>query len=155
MTTITIGRRLVPLEHIVLFEPFDPSTHQRMQSDKSFQTRVVLVNRDSVLSEEPLAALAEQNGFRMLAEDGIAASPSVLFSVEAFEAAGDFQPTKPYRSRLLWRDPSGKAQSKLLLASPEDVLATVIRGSSNAPTAGKANSRTRRSRRRATSPAPL
>jgi hypothetical protein len=36
--------------------------------------------------------------------------------------------SKPYRSRLLWRDQSGKAQSKLLLTAPEDVIAIAIRG---------------------------
>jgi hypothetical protein len=35
----------------------------------------------------------------------------------------NFKPVKPYRSRLLWRDRSGKAQTKLLLTSPEDILA--------------------------------
>jgi hypothetical protein len=30
MTTLNIGKHLVPLEHIVLVEPFDPSTQTRM-----------------------------------------------------------------------------------------------------------------------------
>jgi hypothetical protein len=154
MTTITIGKRLVPLEHIALFEPFDPANQQKMRSDKPFQTRIVLVNRESVLTEEALSALAEQNGFRMLAEDNVAANPAVLFSVEAFEASGDFQPTKPYRSRLLWRDPTGKAQSKLLLTAPEDVLALVVRGGVMSAASGRAK-RSRKSRRSSTSPAPL
>ena len=35
----------------------------------------------------------------------------------------NFEPVKLYHSRLLWRDRSGKAQGKLLLTSPEDILA--------------------------------
>jgi hypothetical protein len=40
MTTLSIGKRLVPLEHVVLVEPFDPSTQTRMQTDKAYQTTV-------------------------------------------------------------------------------------------------------------------
>ncbi|MCP3439810.1 hypothetical protein [Bradyrhizobium sp. CCGUVB14] len=154
MTTITIGKRLIPLEHIALLEPFDPSQQQRMQSERPFQTRLVLVNRDSVLSEDALATLAEQNGFRIFADENIATNPAILFSVEGFEAekSGDFQPTKPYRSRLLWRDPiTGKAHSKLLLAAPEDVLATVVRGEGTVPST-RTLSRSRKPRRRSPSP---
>jgi hypothetical protein len=53
-TTLTIGRRLVPLEHILLVEPFDPFTQTRMQSDRPFQTRVVLLDRESVLAQDAL-----------------------------------------------------------------------------------------------------
>jgi len=52
MTTITLGRRLVPLEQIALVEPFDPSANPRMQTDRPFKARVVLINRDSILTEE-------------------------------------------------------------------------------------------------------
>jgi hypothetical protein len=117
-TTITIGRRLVPLEHIALIEPFDAAAQTRMQSDRPFQARVVMIDRESVLTEEPLAAFAEKHRFRVLNDDGIATNPAVHFSVEAFEPAEEFKPAKPYRSRLLWRDQDGQMQSKLLLAPP-------------------------------------
>jgi hypothetical protein len=156
MTTITIGKRLIPLEHIALLEQFDASQQQRMQSARPFKTRLLLLNRDSVLSEEPLELLAEQNGFRMLSSDNIATNPAILFSVEGFdgEASGDFKPAKAYRSRLLWRDPSGKAQSKLLLAAPEDVLAIVIRGESTDTLSTRTIPRSRKPRRKVTPPAP-
>jgi hypothetical protein len=77
MTTLTIGKRLVPLEHIVLVEPFDPSTQTRMQSDKPFQTRIVLLDRENILAEEALATFVDKHGFRRLSEDGIAINPGI------------------------------------------------------------------------------
>jgi hypothetical protein len=133
MTTVTIGRRLVPLEHIALIEPFDAAAQMRMQSDRSFLTRVVMIDRESVLTEEPLATFAEKHRFRVLGDDGIATNPTIRFSVEAFEPAEEFKPTKPFRSRLLWRDQNGQMHSKLLLSAPENVLAVAVRGESKAP----------------------
>jgi hypothetical protein len=155
MTTLNIGKRLVPLEHIVLVEPFDPSTQTRMQSDKPFQTRVVLLDRENILSEEPLATFVDKHGFRRLSEDGIAANPNIYFRVEAYEAQEDFKTTKPYRSRLLWRGPEGQSVSKLLLASPENALAVIVRGEADgsAPEGPKPNV-TRRQPRRRTAPVP-
>jgi hypothetical protein len=145
--TVTISRRLVPLEHIAFVEPFDPAAQTRIQTDRTFQARVVLVDRDSVLTEEAPDAFAEKHGFRRLSEDGIVVNPDVRFRVEAFEPAEGFNPTKPYRSRLLWRDRDGETQSKLLLAAPETVLAVAVRGgealSASAPSSGGG----RRSRR--------
>ncbi|MEA2879473.1 MAG: hypothetical protein QOF14_4669 [Hyphomicrobiales bacterium] len=97
---VTIGKRIVPVEHIALIEPFDPSTQTRMQSERPFQTRIVMIDRDSILTKEALATFAERYSFRMLNEDDIATNPAVHFSVEAFEASEGFTPTKPYRARL-------------------------------------------------------
>ena len=41
--TLTISKRLIPLEHIALVEPFDPSAHPGMKTQKVFKARVVLV----------------------------------------------------------------------------------------------------------------
>src|SRR5262245_20014588 len=100
-TTVTIGKRLIPLEHIALLEPFDPATQPKMQSDRPFQTRVVLINRESVLTEEALDAFAERYGFQKVSDDGVATNPAVLFNVEAFEPQEGFTPKKPYLSRLM------------------------------------------------------
>jgi hypothetical protein len=151
MSTLSIGRRLIPVEQIALIEPFDEASRENLKSEKPFQTRVVLLNRESVLTEDALTVIAEQNGFRLLKEDGVATNPGVPFSVEAFEPVGDFKPTKAYRSRILWRDQSGKAQSKLLLTAPEDVLATAVRGIEG-QIVGRAAPRARRSGRKARSP---
>jgi hypothetical protein len=155
MTTITIGRRLVPLEHIALIEPFDVATPSRMQSDRAFQARVIMIDRESVLTEDTLAAFAEKHRFRVLSDDGIATNPAVHFSVEAFEPAEEFKPTKPYRSRLSWRDQDGQRYSKLLLAPPETVLAIAVRGESGAPSSEVSQERQLRSRpRKRGAPAP-
>ena len=121
------------------------------------KVRVVLLNRDSILSEEAPEAFAQAHGFRLLAEDGVFTNPNVRFGVEVFEPAGDFQPTKPYQTRLGWRDLDGNTHSKLLLTKPDDALAIVVRGDTGAaaePGAGegasplpKARSARRRSRR--------
>jgi hypothetical protein len=144
-TTVTVGKRLIPIEQIALIEPFDAAAQAKLQTERPFQARIVLVDRESVLTEEALAAFAEKHAFRLLREDGIATSPAVRFSVEAFEPAEGFKPTKPYRSRLLWRDQDGQLQSKLLLAEPETVLSVVVRGAPEPSTAS--TSVTGRSRR--------
>jgi hypothetical protein len=64
----------------------------------------------------------------------------VAFKVETFLATDDFKPEKPFRTRLKWRDHHGKEQSKLLLASPEAVIATVLRGEAEPQTTRKMNS---------------
>lgn len=127
-STVTLGRRLIPIEHVAYLEPFDSAGSARIQTDKPFQTRVVLLDRESVLTEEALAAFAEKHGFRRLSEDDIAVNPLVRFRVEAFEPMEGFTPPKPYRSRLMWRDRDGETQSKLLLTDPETLLAVAVRG---------------------------
>src|SRR5712691_6172658 len=123
---ITIGKRLIPAEQIALVEPYDALANQRIQTDRDFLARVVLVNRESVLIEQASQAFAETNGFRWLALDEVGANPAVRFRVEKFEATKDFRPSKPYAARLLWRDLEGDQQSKLLLTEPETVLATLM-----------------------------
>lgn len=129
--TVTLGKRLVPVEQIVLIEPFDPSAHPRMQTHRPFRARVVLRNRDSILTEEPPEVFAEAHAFRSLPADGLFTNPEIHFSVEVFHPEGDFNPDKPYQSRLLWRDFDGNTQSKLLLTKPENVLAIAVRGELN------------------------
>jgi hypothetical protein len=87
-----------------------------------------------------------------LDEDGLAANPAIHFGVESFEPAEGFTPSKPYRSRLLWRDFDGDMQSKLLLSAPETVLAIVVKGNRPAedekPATQDQNGAPRASRRR-------
>jgi hypothetical protein len=127
-TIITIGRRMIPAEHIALVEPFDPSANPQFKNDKDFKARVVLLNRESVLTEDAPQTFAEANGFRMLADDGVATNPAIKFKVETFAATEDFKPAKPYVTRLLWRDQDGNEQSKLLLTKPETVIAVALCG---------------------------
>jgi len=145
---ITVGRRLIPVEHIALVEPFDPAAQSRVQSDRRFQARIVLIDRESVLTEETPAAFAGTHGFRMLEEEGVCTNPAVRFAVETFELTEEFNPTKPYKSRLLWRDFDGNSQSKLLLTAPELVLSVVIRGELPEASRSGENSDTEPKRRR-------
>jgi hypothetical protein len=126
--TVTVGKRLIPIEHIALVEPFDPTAAAGINTEKDFRARVVLIDRDSVLTEETPAIFAEVHAFRMLATDNVATNPAVRFGVETFEPAEGFNPTKPYLTRLQWRDQDGNTQSKLLLSAPEVVLAVAVKG---------------------------
>jgi len=36
--SVTIGRRLIPLEHIALIEPFDTASQTRLDTERAFQT---------------------------------------------------------------------------------------------------------------------
>jgi hypothetical protein len=128
MSTVTIGKRLIPVESIALVEPFDPSAHPGMKSDKPFKARVVLLDRQSVLTEQTVEAFAQAHAFLLLAEDQVVTNPAIRFGVETFEPADGFEPTKPFRTRLSWRDLDGNTQSKLLLSPPEAVLAIAVRG---------------------------
>jgi hypothetical protein len=125
---ITIGKRLIPIEHIAFVEPYDPSTNPKLQTSREYKARIVMINRDSVLTEQSPIEFANAQGFRVLDGDQIATNPSVAFRVETFKPAEGFTPSKSFATRLLWRDHDGNDQSKLLVASPESVLAVVVRG---------------------------
>jgi hypothetical protein len=142
--TLTIGRRLIPSEHVALVEPFEPSPNGQFQTTREFFARVVLLNRESVLIEQTPQAFAEAQGFRLLRDDRVATNPMIHFRVETFEPAEGFTPSKAYASRLLWRDLDGNEQSKLLLSLPEDVLATAVRGEAPAQAAEEAKPRRQR-----------
>ncbi|WP_156937027.1 hypothetical protein [Bradyrhizobium sp. WSM2254] len=124
---IRISKHLIPIEQIALFEPFVPPANP-LRSEREFKARVVLLDRNSVLSEETPEQLAADHGFRFLANDRAATNPAVGFRVETFVPAENFTPTKSYLSRLAWTDQEGNTQSKLMLTSPEDLLAAVVRG---------------------------
>jgi hypothetical protein len=151
--TIEFGKRVVPVEQIALLEPFDPETQKNMYSPRPFKSRIVLLNRDSILSETETRAFAEEHGFRVVPADGVGTNPLIHFSVERFEPTPDFQPSKPFISRLLWRDQDGNTQSKLLLTEAEELIATVVRGEVpkvEGPEKPAAAATTRRTRRRRT-----
>ena len=111
---IAIGRKRIPIEEIALVEPFEPPAEPapRFTSDKEFKTRVVLIDRYSVLTEDTVEAFAEANKFRRLPDDNVATNPAVRFRVETFEPSEGFQPRKPYQSRLkrMMRLPPGRDQ---------------------------------------------
>ena len=142
--TLTLGKKLIPLHYIAFVEPFEPSEHTRIRTEKEFKARVVLIDRESALTEQTTEQFAEAHGFRRLEEDGVATNPVVHFRVESFVAGDGFQPRKPYRSRLLWRDHDGNTQSKLLLSEPAVVLRIAVRGESGEDPDAEAEAGTRR-----------
>lgn len=123
-----IGKRLVPAEQVAFVEPYDPTANPRFQTAREFQSRIVMVDRNSILTEQTVEAFANEHGFRMLPEDCVATNPGIHFRVETFTPAEGFTPRKPYVTRLLWRDLDGNDQSKLLLTRPEMALAICVRG---------------------------
>ena len=120
---ITIGRRLIAIDQIAFIEPFDPASASGIETSRKFEARVNLLNRDSCLTETTVGAFAGEHKFRLLPNDGVAINPLVDFRVETFEPTGEFAPAKAFKTRLLWRDHRGIDYSKLLLTSPEEVLA--------------------------------
>jgi hypothetical protein len=134
MSNIVVGKRHIPLAHVALVEPFDPSMHPGIKTEKAFKARLVLIDRQSVLTEETPEAFAATHGFRMLKEEGVAINPAIRsFAVENFLPAEGFEPTKPFLTRLSWRDLDGNTQSKLLLSPPEAVLAIAVTGGGEPP----------------------
>ncbi|MEI9899250.1 MAG: hypothetical protein WDN31_02935 [Hyphomicrobium sp.] len=137
MTTIQIGRRLIPIDQIALVELYNPGAALAIESTRKFEARVMLLNRESCLTETTVETFAKEHQFRMLEADRIALNPLIFYRVEQFQPTEDFKPEKPFQTRILWKDHRGSDQSKLLVASPEDVLATIANGhprSSSTPT---------------------
>ncbi len=124
-TFLSVGRRLIAPHHIAFVEPYRASDNQIVRTSKDFMSRVVLVNRDSLLIEDAPAAFAEANGFQMLPHDHVGLNPCVLFQIEEFVASEAYTPTKAYASRVIWRDLDGNEQSRLLLSAPKDVAAAL------------------------------
>jgi hypothetical protein len=129
---VTIGKRLVPVEQIAFVEPFDASSNPEFKPDRPFRARVVLVNRDTVLTEHTPHEFAGLQGFHMLDDDGIAVNPAIAFHVETFAPTEAFNPAKAYSTRLKWRDCDGNEQSKLLLTKPEIAISVIQRRGSEA-----------------------
>lgn len=124
-TFVTVGRKLIAQKHIALVELFETSASARIKTERGFLSRVVLVNRDSFLSEDPPAFFVSEHGFRMLPDDNVALNPLVLYQVEEFVPSEAYHPGKPYASRVLWKALDGNENSKLLLSLPEHVVAVV------------------------------
>jgi hypothetical protein len=124
---VTIGRKLIPADQIALVEPFDGTNNPDFKPERPFKARVVLVNRDTLLSELSPQEFAGLQDYQMLDEDAIAVNPAIAFQVETFTPSETFNPAKAYMTRLKWRDHDGNDQSKLLLTEPEAVIGVVHR----------------------------
>ena len=52
MKVITIGKRLVPGDQVAFVESFDPAANPEFKVKKDFKARVVLLNRDMILTDQ-------------------------------------------------------------------------------------------------------
>lgn len=123
MQVITIGKRFVPADQIAFVEVFDPASNPEFKPNRDYKARVVLINRDIVLTEMTPQDFATEHKLRLLADDNVAIGQAIAFRVETFTPTETFQPNKAYLTRLKWRDQDDNEQSKLLLTPPETVVA--------------------------------
>jgi hypothetical protein len=137
MKVITIGKRLVPTQQIAFVEPFDPSSNPEFKPEKDYKARVILLNREMVLTEQTPQEFASAHDLHLLAEDGVAINRAVSFKVEIFEPTENFKPSKNYKTRLKWRDLADNEQSKLLVTAPETVIAETLNRELELPVAAK------------------
>jgi hypothetical protein len=148
MNILTIGKLLVPAEQIAFVESFDPASNPEFKPEKPFKGRVVLLNRDTVLTELAPQEFAEANGFHLFAEDNVAVNPLVAFRVETFTATETFKPSKAYLTRLKWFDPGRNERSRLLVTAPETVIAGLSqRGANRSAGSKRAPRRSARTKR--------
>ena len=103
MQVITIGKRLVPAEQIAFVEAFDPTSNSEFKPEKDFKERVLLLNREIVLTEQTPQEFAAQHDLHLFAEDNVAVNRTIRFKIEIFEPTENFKPSKPYLTRLKWK----------------------------------------------------
>ncbi|HZR86318.1 MAG TPA: hypothetical protein VFB02_05915 [Bradyrhizobium sp.] len=137
MKFVTIGKRLVPAGHVAFIEPFERASNPDFKPDKDYQGRVVLLDREMVLTEQTPQAFAAEHGLHLFTEDDVAVSRAIPYKIEVFEPTDSFKPTKPYKTRLKWRDLAGAEQSKLLVTAPETVIAEILQAKVEAPVEAK------------------
>jgi hypothetical protein len=125
---VQVAKRLIPVEQIALIEPFLSTPNMTIRTMRDFKSRIILLDKSSVLAEDTPEQLAAANSFRMIIMDRTAANPAVAFRVETFEPTEAFKSDRPFQTRLSWNGPNGSSHSKLLISSPEIVLAVAIRG---------------------------
>jgi hypothetical protein len=70
--TIQVAKRIVPVEQIALIEPYVPVEGGQLRSAREFKARIILLSRDSVLTEDTPEHLANAHAFRMISADQVA-----------------------------------------------------------------------------------
>jgi hypothetical protein len=137
MKVITIGKRHLSVAQVAFVEPFDQAANPEFKPEKDFKARVVLVNRDAVLTEQTPREFAEAHELHLFTADDVAVNRTIAYKIETFEPTENFKPAKPYCTRLKWSDGSGSDQSKLLLTPPETVIAELLDVKANTSTPAK------------------
>jgi hypothetical protein len=125
------------VDQVAFVELFDPSSNPEFKPEKHYKGRVVLLDRDIVLTEQTVQEFAETHGLHLFVEDSVAVNKSIKFKIELFEATESFKPTKRYKTRLKWDDLAGAEQSKLLVTAPETVIAEILNAKVEAPVEAK------------------
>ena len=98
---ITVGEEYVPVEQMAYIEPLEPPANGQFKSDKPWKGRVVLLNRESVLTEDTPHDFAEANEFRFLPEDNVATNPMISSASGALSrptTSTQASPTRPSSS---------------------------------------------------------
>jgi hypothetical protein len=126
MKVVTVGKKLVPIQQVAFVELFDASANPDFKPEKDYKGRIVMLNRDIVLTEQTPEAFATEHELHLFTEDGVAVNRAIVFRVETFEPTESFNPTKLYKTRLKWRDLADAEQSKLLVTPPETVIAELL-----------------------------
>jgi hypothetical protein len=124
---LKLNRYIIPVEQIVGVEPYDPAANPEFRTERTYRSRVILLNRESHLAEDTVESLTTRLALRFLAEDQTAFNPTVEYQVEYFSPSETFKPERPFKSRLVWRDADGNKQSKLLKTNPAIVVTTLLR----------------------------
>jgi hypothetical protein len=90
MQVITLGKKLIPAEQIAFVEAFDPASSPEFKPERDFKGRVVLLNRDTVLTEMTPQDFAAAHNMRLLADDNVAVGQTIAFRVETFAPTESF-----------------------------------------------------------------
>jgi hypothetical protein len=133
MKFIKIGKRMVAADQVAFVELFDPAANPEFKPEKDFKARVILLDRDILLTEQTPLAFAEEHGLHFFVEDGVAVNKAIQFKIEMFEPTESFKPARPYKTRIKWSDLTGGEQSKLLLTEPESVITQILEAKVEAP----------------------
>jgi hypothetical protein len=107
--------RLIAAEQIAFVEPFDPAANPDFKPEKDFKARIVLLNRDAVLTEDNPAAFAEAHALHLFKEDDVAVNRAIAYKIESFEPSGNFKPNEAFQGPVKWTYASFADQSKVLV----------------------------------------
>ena len=123
MTILRISKRFVPLEQVAFVERFDSSNAADIQPAEDRNTRIVLINGDSIFTEATVEEFVQEHGFNYLAADSIALNGAQVFFAVAEVDAPDVALLQSFQARLTWRAPDGTEVIRLLRTPPALVAA--------------------------------
>lgn len=69
MKVITIGKKLVAVEQLAFVEPFDLLANPEFRPEENYKGRIVMLNRDIVLTEQTPQEFATEHELHLFTED--------------------------------------------------------------------------------------